>query len=391
MKLPPHRRRRRRAKTSSTLKSKAEVPNHEIEESTASGLVVARAVSDVFKIEAAPAQEKAISVKEEISPIQEKAISVKDMPATKSNKDESISTPSLNTPIWQPSYLKDLPLLPPSELEAIPPSQEMHTFSRTFILNHLGGTKWLPSFYSIPLSELSLLSGRGFYLLENSTEPLAPMSPGHHGSLITPILRLPESGNPSTPKPEAMINAPLFLKQQGDRYVYFGMYTYLRSDRLDLERCDALIPAYLKEHWATQLTSSKRPKWVTEALKQHLRPPPTYLRPSSSASEDAITTSLSQHHQALEAWHRDTSLLTSFLRPSNILSAFSAPDCDPSTPGLRFWCLGLKCEGWDEGFYDMMCREEKIWEKQGRKDGEREREERKEMLRLLGKGKPVKW
>ena len=52
--------------------------------------------------------------------------------------------------------------------------------------------------------------------------------------------------------------------------------------------------------------------------------------------------------------------------------------------------MGLKCEGWDKGFYEMMCREEKVWEKEGRRDGEREREETKEMLRLLGK-RPVKW
>lgn len=387
--LPPHRRFYKRA-APPTPEPDTEFTNQEVEESTASGLVVPRAVSDVFKIEAPPAREKAISVKNQVSPTQEKATSVKDTPSTGSKQDESTSTLDLNTAIWQPSYLKDLPTLPPSELDQIPPSQKMHTFSRTFILNHLGGTRWLPSFYSIPPSELSLLPGRGFYLLEDTTEPLAPTSPGHHGSLITPILRLPESDNLSTPKPESMTNAPLFIKR-GDRYVYLGMYTYLRSDRLDLERYNALIPAYLKDYWAAQLTTPKRPKWVTEALKQHLRPPLTYSRPSSSASEDAITTSLSSHHQALEAWHRDTSLLTSFLRPSNILSAFSAPDTGADIPGLRFWCLGLKCEGWDKEFYDMMCREEKIWEQQGKKDGEREREERKEMLRMLGKGKPVKW
>jgi hypothetical protein len=353
-------------------------------------MVIPRAVSDVFKIEAPTTREKPISVKKETSSIQEQAISAKDTTSTTPKNDESISTLNLDKPTWQPSYLKDLPSLSSEELEDIPSPQEMHTFSRTFILNHLGGMKWLPSFYSIPPSELSLLHGRGFYLFEDTTEPLAPSSPGHHGSLVTPILRLPEPNNPNTPNPDSMANAPLFLKR-GDGYIYCGMYTYLRSDRLDLERCDALIPSYLKDHWALQLTSPHRPKWVTEALKQHLRPPPTYSSPSSSASEDAITTSLSSHHQELEAWHRDTSLLTSFLRPENIVSAFSAPDTGAEIPGLRFWCLGLKCEGWDRGFYEMMCREEKIWEKQGRKDGERKREDRKEMMRMLGKGGPVKW
>ncbi|KEQ75302.1 hypothetical protein M436DRAFT_41498 [Aureobasidium namibiae CBS 147.97] len=266
----------------------------------------------------------------------------------------------------------------------------MHAFSRTFIITHLGGMKWLPSFYSVPESERSLLPGRGYYLLEDTTEPLAPAFPGAHGSLVTPILRLPESNDPSTPAPESMLNAPLFIKH-GDGYVYYGMYSHLRSDRLDLERCNALIPAYLKEHWASQLTSPRRPKWVTEALQNHLRPPPSYPRPSTSASSDAITAALSTHHRALESWHRDTLLLTSFLRPANILDAFAAPDTGASTPGLRFWCLGLKCEGWDKGFYEMMKREERLWDKQGKRDGEKEREAQKDMLRLLGRGKPVKW
>jgi hypothetical protein len=173
MKVPPRHRKRNRAKAPSALESEAKAPNHEVEESPASGFVVPRAVSDVFKIEASPAQEEAISAK--------------DTPSTTLKNDESISTLDLHTAPWQPSYLKDLPLLSSEELKDIPSSQEMHTFSRTFILNHLGGIKWLPSFYSVPHSELSLLPGRGFYLLEDTTEPLAPISPGHHGSLVTPI------------------------------------------------------------------------------------------------------------------------------------------------------------------------------------------------------------
>lgn len=305
-------------------------------------------------------------------------------------QDDFISTLNLETASWQPTYLRELPLPSPSELKDIPSSSEMHAFNRTFITAHLGGMKWLPSFYSVPEPELSLLPGRGYYLLEDSTEPLAPPSPGAHGSLVTPILRLPESDNPSTPKPESMQHAPLFIKR-GDGYVYYGMYSHLRSDRLDLERCNTLIPEYLKEHWAAQLTSPKRPKWVTEALQTHLRPPPTFPRPSSSASSDAITHALDQHHRALESWHRDTSLLTSFLRPANILSAFASPDTGAAVPGLRFWCLGLKCEGWDKGFYDMMIREEKVWAKEGKRDGEKEREQRKDMLRILGNRKPVRW
>jgi hypothetical protein len=387
--LPPHRRVFKRSttpsipksETPSTLKSKAESADRDMEESTASGVVVPRAVSDIFKDLA--------------SSVRENTFSIKAIPATKSKRNKrkknnskkanSISPLNLTTPTWQSTYIKALPLLSPSELQDIPPPQSMHTFSRTFLLNHLGGTKWLPSFYHIPLPELSLLPNRGFYLFEDTAEPLAPLSPGEHGSLVTPILRLPDPSNAAEPKPEAMHNAPLFIKK-GDRYVYFGMYTHLRSDRLDLERCEALIPEYLKEHWATQLTHPNRPKWVTSALQHHLRAPPSFS-PSASSSSDAANA----HHQALSSWHRDTTLLTSFLRPSHILSAFAAPETGAEIPGLRFWCLGLKCEGWDKGFYEMMKREEKVWEKEGRRDGEREREERREMLRVLGKGAPVKW
>jgi hypothetical protein len=387
--LPPHRRLLKRATNPSvpksevppTIESKTENAAREMEESTASGVVVPRAVSDIFKDLA--------------SSVQNKTFSIKAVPATKSKrhnrkrnarkKNDSLSSLNLTTPTWQPTYIKALPLLSPSELDDIPSPQKMHTFSRTFLLNHLGGTKWLPSFYHIPTPELSLLPNRGFYLFEDTAEPLAPSQPGQHGSLVTPILRLPESNNPLTPKPEAMHNAPLFIKK-GDRYVYFGMYSHLRSDRLDLERCEALIPDYLKEHWATQLTSPNRPKWVTSALQHHLLAPPSFS-PSSSTSSDAANA----HHQALSSWHRDTTLLTSFLRPSHILTAFAAPETGAQIPGLRFWCLGLKCEGWDKGFYGMMKREEGNWEKEGRRDGEREREDRKEMLRVLAKGAPVKW
>lgn len=436
--IPPHRRMYKRALTPPTPKPDSKSTKWEMEESKPAQIQAQQSVSDKFKEESSPVQEKCTSVKNvprkknkksrpnrstrvarakaaERSQVESACTNKKDawpsesvefnvFPAKASKqpemhntteverekRNEFASSLDLTTPTWQPTYLKDLPLLSSSELEDIPSSPEMHAFDRTFITTHLGGMKWLPSFYSVPESERSLLPDRGYYLLEDVTEPLAPITPGAHGSLVTPILRLPESDNPATPKPESMLNAPLFIKR-GDEYVYYGMYSHLRSDRLDLERCNALIPAYLKEHWASQLTSPRRPKWVTEALQNHLRPPPSYPRPSSSASSDAITAALSTHHRALESWHRDTSLLTSFLRPSNILDAFAAPDTGASTPGLRFWCLGLKCEGWDKGFYEMMRREERLWEKQGRRDGEKEREEQKEMLRLLGKGKPVKW
>jgi len=436
--IQPHRRMFKRALTPPTPKPDSKSTKWEMEESKPAGIQAQQSVSDKFKEESSPVQEKSTSVKNvprkknkksrpnrstrvarakaaERSQIEfvctnkkgawpTEAVEFSVFPAEVTKQSEMHNTTEverekqnkfassldLTTPTWQPSYIKDLPLLSPEELQYIPSSPEMHTFNRTFITTHLGGMKWLPSFYSVPESELSLLPGRGYYLLEDTTEPLAPSSPGAHGSLVTPILRLPEFNNPATPKPESMLNAPLFIKR-GEGYVYYGMYSHLRSDRLDLERCNALIPAYLKHHWASQLTSPKRPKWVTEALQNHLRPPSSYPRPCSSASSDAITAALSTHHQALESWHRDTSLLTSFLRPSNILDAFAAPDTGASTPGLRFWCLGLKCEGWDKGFYEMMRREERLWEKQGRKDGEKEREEQKEMLRLLGKGKPVKW
>jgi hypothetical protein len=447
--VPPHRRLHKRATTPSTPESETKLTNHEMEESKPIEVTMPQPVSDDSKEELSPAQEKAISVKNELAPKSKrlpphrrivpakpkapelpqvdlpqvakddslpsegvksdafsreaaknpevrntaKAEAQKSSPKPKDEissekQDDSVSTLDLNKSAWQPSYLRELSLLSPEELEVVPSSQEMHTFDRSFILNHLGGTRWLPSFYSIPEPELSLLPDRGYYLLEDVTEPLAPSSPGHHGSLITPILRLPEHNNPSTPKPESMQHAPLFIKR-GDRYTYHGMYSHIRSDRLDLERCNALIPGYLKEHWATQLTSAKRPKWVTEALQQHLRPCPTYSRPSS-ASENTLGNAMNLHHQALESWHRDTAILTSFLRPENILEAFAAPDTGAAIPGLRFWCLGLKCEGWDKGFYDMMCREEKIWEKQGRRDGEKEAQNQKEMLRMLGT-RPVKW
>ncbi|KAG9598583.1 hypothetical protein KCU77_g9114, partial [Aureobasidium melanogenum] len=314
----------------------------------------------------------------------------KEVPSKK--QDETVSAPETKVQTWQPSYLRDLPSLPAGELQTIPLSQEMHHFKRSFILSHLGGTRWLPSFYSIPEDELSLLPGRGFYLFEDQTEPLAPLTPGAHGSLLTPILRLPEENNPATPKPESMLNAPLFLKK-GEKYIYYGMYSYLRSDRLDIERCTSLIPSYLKHFWATQLTLPNRPKWITEVLQQHLCPPPTYSGPRPShTSNDAASTALTAHMQSHEAWHRDTHLKTSFLKAEHILAAFEAPDTGAEMPGIRFSCLGLRCEGWDKGFYDMMVREEKVWEKEGRRDGEKERERQKEMLRVLGrKGRPVKW
>ncbi|KAI5238946.1 hypothetical protein E4T42_08841 [Aureobasidium subglaciale] len=294
---------------------------------------------------------------------------------------------------WQPAYLSDLPPLSIEELEGIPPVEKMHHFNRSFILNHLGGSRWLPSFYSIPEDEVSLLPGRGFYLLENNTEPLAPATPGSHGSLLTPVLRLPDADNPDAPNPSTMENAPLFLRQ-GDGYIYYGMYTYLRADRLDIERCNLIIPTSVKSFWANQLTASQRPKWVTEALQKHLLPQPLYTGPlPHNADDDKISLALSTHLSAITTWHKDTHLKTSFLRPEHILAAFEASDTGAEMPGIRFWGLGLRCEGWDGGFYNMMVREEGIWEKEGKRDGEGERGRKRDMLWTLRarSKRPKKW
>ncbi|KAI5242872.1 hypothetical protein E4T43_04517 [Aureobasidium subglaciale] len=294
---------------------------------------------------------------------------------------------------WQPAYLNDLPPLSIEELEGIPPVEKMHQFDRSFILNHLGGSRWLPSFYSIPEDEISLLPCRGFYLLEDITEPLAPATPGSHGSLLTPVFRLPDADNPDAPNPSTMENAPLFLKQ-GDGYIYYGMYTYLRADRLDIERCNLIIPTSVKSFWANQLTTSKRPKWVTEALQKHLSPQPLYTGPlPHNADDDKISLALSTHLSAITTWHKDTHLKTSFLRPEHILAAFEASDIGAEMPGIRFWGLGLRCEGWDEAFYNMMVREEGIWEKEGKRDGEGERGRKRDMLWTLRarSKRPKKW
>ncbi|KAI5202297.1 hypothetical protein E4T39_04751 [Aureobasidium subglaciale] len=317
--------------------------------------------------------------------------------------EESISPLNLATQVngegitadatWQPAYLNDLAPLSVEELEAIPSTEKMHHFNRSFILNHLGGSRWLPSFYSTPGAEISLLPGRGFYLLEDTTEPLAPLSPGSHGSLLTPVLRLPDADNPDTPNTSTMEDAPLFLKQ-GDGYVYYGMYTYLRADRLDVERCNLVVPASVKSFWADQLTHPQRPKWVTEALQKHLCPQPTYTGPlPHNADEDKISTALSTHLLAITTWYKDTHLKTSFLRPEHILAAFEASDTGAEMPGIRFWGLGLRCEGWDEKFYGMMVREEGIWEREGRRDGESERGRKRDMLRTLRarSKRPKKW
>ncbi|KAI5208076.1 hypothetical protein E4T38_03091 [Aureobasidium subglaciale] len=294
---------------------------------------------------------------------------------------------------WQPAYLNELSSLSAEELEGIPSVEKMHHFDRSFILNHLGGSRWLPSFYSIPEDEITLLPGRGFYLLEDSTEPLAPATPGSHGSLLTPVLRLPDADNPDAPNPSTMENAPLFLRQ-GDGYIYYGMYTYLRADRLDIERCNLTIPASVKSFWADQLTTSQRPKWVTEALQKHLLPQPLYTGPlPHNADDDKISLALSTHLSAITTWHKDTHLKTSFLRPEHILAAFEASDIGAEMPGIRFWGLGLRCEGWDEAFYNMMVREEGIWEKEGKRDGEGERGRKRDMLWTLRarSKRPKKW
>ncbi|CAD0108514.1 unnamed protein product [Aureobasidium uvarum] len=376
-KLPPHRKR---------FSEQIDAPEHEADVTRMDEALPSEAVES----NAVPADGiKAVRFQDAVEVEQKQLDQNFEKDVSSDEQDEPISTLDLNFQIWQPTYLKELPLLPTDKLEAIPSSQEMHGFDRTFITTHLGGTKWFPSFYTIPESELSLLPGRGYFLLENITEPLAPSTPGSHGGLLTPVLRLPEADDSTGPKPESMQSAPLFLKR-GDKYIYYGMYSYLRSDRWDIERC-SIIPTYLKQHWATQLTSPHRPKWVTDLLQHHLLPQPTYSRPTSSSSEDAVLDAITAHHQALDTWHRDTHLKISFLRPETMLAAFEAPDTGTEMPGIRFWCLGLECEGWDKGFYDMMVREEKVWEKQGRRDGEKEREAHQKMLKMLGKGKPVKW
>ena len=106
-----------------------------------------------------------------------------------------------------------------------------------------------------------------------------------------------------------------------------------------------------------------------------------------------MNAALSHHMTAMEAWQRDTHVKTAFLRPENILAAFNAPDTGAEMPGIRFWNMGLRCDGWDEGFYDMMVREEGIWKKNGSRDGEGERARKEEMMTMLRprSKRPKKW
>lgn len=302
------------------------------------------------------------------------------------------SVPTVKPPrkVWQPSYLRALPALPAEDLAAIP--SQLQTFSRSFLFSKLSGIRHLSSFYHVPTSERSLLPNRGYFLLEPFLEPLRPSAPGHHGSLVTPVLRLPSSTDKDAPDPEAMISAPLFVGTGKDGvYSYYGMYTYLRSDRLDTDRCANVVPTGVKKWWASHLVSKDRPEWVTEMLAAHLSRPPTYSGPLPSSSGDA-NDALQQHIEELGSWSRDSGIKTSFLRAENVMTAFEAPDTGIEMPGIRFWCLGLKCERWDAGFYDMMVRDQEIWKREGARDEEKERKKEMDMLRFLGPSrKPVKW
>jgi hypothetical protein len=295
-------------------------------------------------------------------------------------------------PAWQPSYIRNLPCLSSEAQKSIPGSQSMHRFSHTFLLTHLGGEAWIPSFNHVPSSERSLLPNRGYYLLDPTLEPLCPTTPGHHGSLLTPILRLPCTDDITSPDPSAMQNAPLFVKAPGENntYIYYGMYSFKQALRLDIDRCLELIPASLLQHWADLLSSScARPAWMSEILQRHLLLPPCYSGPctqTSRASEHSQAQAMSAHVFALQQWQRDSHIKLSFCNASSLLAAFQAPDTTETAEqvaGIRFWNLGLQCDGWDEGFYAMMVRDEAEWKKQGCRDAKREKEQVEEMIRIL--------
>ncbi|KAH4069727.1 hypothetical protein HBI38_148640 [Parastagonospora nodorum] len=287
-------------------------------------------------------------------------------PATVVQQDFYVDKLSLNA--WKPHFVKTLS---PISIDAKIPG-DMATFHPQFLEEHLGGTDWSPGLRYIVGHGTCILKNRTYYMLDPTTEPYLPDQPGEHGAKLTAFFNVtPESEHGDLPGgATSWENVPMFVEQPGTgRYVYYGNYSQTRwSDKLDVDTMMARVPQHVKDFWATELTSTIRPAWMTQELKKHFFKKPDYIGKIVAAPEADTTTinsdmevkidekmakDVRKYVEELREWEREANMKTAMIKKQFILDAFEAADMD-DPPALRLWWEYLECVNWRKDFYDLL-------------------------------------
>ncbi|KAF2113302.1 hypothetical protein BDV96DRAFT_662330 [Lophiotrema nucula] len=294
-------------------------------------------------------------------------------PSSDSTIKASILQVSPDSSNWMPLVVTQWDPLPTTTTSTIPPSTDTVTFHPDFLRNVFGGITWSYGLQYIepnPAAGPPMLKNRTYYTIDAKYEPCLPPSPGQHGAKLTAFF----NENPEEKYGEegecSFEDVPMFvatLNEAGKpRYTYYGNYTQARwSDKLDYDRMVQVVPAIVKDWWAEELSAQGRPEWVTDALKKHFFPMPTYdghLLEQTEGSELTVATDVQiakvekdvkKYVEMLTEWERDASLKTSLIDKEYILAAFEQADADEPPP-LRLWWEYLQCVNWDKDFYDLL-------------------------------------
>ncbi|KAM3419574.1 hypothetical protein BST61_g2914 [Cercospora zeina] len=131
------------------------------------------------------------------------------------------------------------------------------------------------------------------------------------------------------------------------------------------------IPQSVLQFHANQLAQVGRPAWVTECLRNHFWPKPTYEGPipsdssnddedhipgkdSKSGNERDISKAFESYANKLKEWQKSSTLKVNLLRASSIVKAFNSEDAQ-SDLSLRLRWEYLECVDYEDDFYDMLA------------------------------------
>lgn len=249
----------------------------------------------------------------------------------------SLDVDDLTLDTWKPYFLTTLK---PFE-GSFPPAGEATTFHARFLDEVLGGSDWSPGLKFVVGDATCIIRNRTYYLLDAATEPYLPGRAGQHGAKLTAFFNgAPEDTHDLPDGCTSYEDVPMFVKQKDGRYAYFGNYTQARwSDKLDFDSMKAKVPQYIKEYWATELTSAVRPAWVTEELKNHFFKKPDYngrIFPATEPDAPTATTEeeikdkermardVRKYVEELREWEREANMMTALIKKQSILDAFEA-------------------------------------------------------------------
>jgi hypothetical protein len=247
---------------------------------------------------------------------------------------------------WTPYAVTQFPQLDPLQLASVPSAAETVTFSHDFLANQFGGSFWTPGLKYIPPGPVCMLPTRSYWLLDGSVEPYLPKAPGQHGAKLTAFF------NPEEPagffdenvKAGSFDNVPMFVcntpwaEGNARRYMYMGNYSQTRwSDKLDYDRMVEHVPDNVKMYWAEELSATGRAEWVTEALKNHFFPKPTYegrlpkgpmggvgsvTDDEDTKYEERVMKDLDVYLKELRHWNEEAELKTRLMSKDFILQSF---------------------------------------------------------------------